>query len=94
MRSLTYSDARANFAEILDAAVDDSEEIIITRSGHEPAVLISLADYNAIKETEYLLSNPANARWLRESITQLEAGDTVHSSTADLVDIESEPEST
>jgi len=33
-----------------------------------------LSEYNAIKETEYLLSTPANAEALRRSIEQIEKG--------------------
>lgn len=75
MRVLSYTDARANFASVLDAVEDDQEEVIIHRAGHEPAVLISLAEYQSIKETDYLLRNPANAAWLRESIASLARGD-------------------
>lgn len=74
MVSVTYTDARANFAAMLDAAVDDLEEVIITRAGHEPAVLVSLREYESLKETEYLLRSPANARHLRASIAEARAG--------------------
>jgi antitoxin YefM len=39
--------------------------------------MISLEDYNRWDETQYLLSSPANAKELRESIAQLNAGKTV-----------------
>jgi antitoxin YefM len=74
MKPVTYTDARNNLASLLDAAVDDLEEVIITRTGREPAVLISLAEYDSLRETAFLLSNPANARHLRESIAQADAG--------------------
>lgn len=90
MKSVTYTDARANFADMLDAAVEDHEEVIITRSGRDSAVLISLDDYNAIKETEYLLSNPANARHLRESIAQANAGNVVVKTLDELIEAEQE----
>ena len=35
---------------------------------------MSLSDYNALQETMYLLSTPANAKHLMESIAQLRAG--------------------
>jgi antitoxin YefM len=74
MKPVTYTDARNNLASLLDAAVDDLDEVIITRTGREPAVLISLAEYESLRETAFLLSSPANARHLRESIAQAEAG--------------------
>lgn len=75
MKAMSYSDSRAHFAEMLDAVTNDREEVIITRAGHEPVVVISLADYESLKETAYLLKSPANARRLLASIEQLENGD-------------------
>lgn len=36
--------------------------------------MMSLADFNSMEETMYLLSSPKNANRLMESITQLKAG--------------------
>ena len=74
MKTLTYTQTRENFARTLDAVVDDREEVVVTRAGHEPVVIVSLADYESLKETAYLLQNPANARRLLNSIDRLEAG--------------------
>lgn len=74
MRTMSYSESRARYAEVLDAAVDDREEIVITRAGHEPAVVIALSEYESLKETAYLLRSPANARRLLAAIDRLEAG--------------------
>ncbi|MGH3341734.1 MAG: type II toxin-antitoxin system Phd/YefM family antitoxin [Carbonactinosporaceae bacterium] len=72
MRTMSYSESRARYAETLDAVVDDREEVVITRAGHEPVVMVSLADYESLKETAYLLKSPANARRLLASIDRLE----------------------
>lgn len=77
MKTMSYTESRANYAQVLDAVVNDREEVVITRAGHEPAVIVSLDDYESLKETAYLLRSPANARRLLESIDQLEAGDGV-----------------
>ena len=37
---------------------------------------MSADEYRSLKETVYLLQSPRNAERLRESITQLRAGDT------------------
>ena len=75
MKTMSYSDSRAHYAEMLDTVTDDREEVIITRAGHEPVVVVSLDDYESLKETAYLLKSPANARRLLASIEQLENGD-------------------
>lgn len=75
MRTLSYSESRANYAKVLDSVTRDREEVIITRSGHEPAVIVSLADYESLQETAYLMRSPANARRLLDSMEELEAGE-------------------
>ena len=74
MKTMTYTESRANYAEVLDSVVNDREEIVITRAGHEPAVIVSLEDYQALKETAYLLRSPANTRHLLAAIDELESG--------------------
>jgi antitoxin YefM len=75
MRAKSISDFRKNIAADIDAAVDDHVPLIITRTGgREAAVVMSLADFESWKETLYLLSNPANAKELRDSIAELDDG--------------------
>ncbi|WP_237210518.1 type II toxin-antitoxin system Phd/YefM family antitoxin [Rothia nasimurium] len=74
MKTMTYTESRANYAQVLDIAVEDLEEVVITRAGREPAVILSLAEYESLKETAHLLRSPANARRLLDSIDELEAG--------------------
>jgi antitoxin YefM len=83
MRTMTYSESRAKYAETLNSVVDDREEVIITRAGHDPVVIVSLDDYESLKETAYLLRSPKNARRLLASIDRLEAG---RGSVRDLVE--------
>lgn len=77
MRTMTYSESRAKYAETLNAVINDREEVVITRAGHEPVVMVSLDDYESLKETAYLLKSPENARRLLASIERLEQGEGV-----------------
>ena len=72
MRTMTYSESRANYAETLNAVINDREEVVITRAGHDPVVIVALDDYESLKETAYLLRSPENARRLLASIDRLE----------------------
>ena len=54
--------------------VNDREEVVITRAGHEPVVIVSLADFESLRETAYLLRSPANARRLLDAMQRLESG--------------------
>ena len=74
MRTMSYSESRAKYADVLNSVVDDREEVVITRAGHEDVVIVSLDDYESLKETAYLLRSPENARRLLASIDRLESG--------------------
>lgn len=74
MKTMSYTESRARYAEVLDKVVDDREELVITRAGHEPVVIVSLADYESLRETAYLMRSPANARRLLDAMEELEAG--------------------
>ncbi|MGH3889276.1 MAG: type II toxin-antitoxin system Phd/YefM family antitoxin [Pseudonocardiaceae bacterium] len=71
---MSYSESRARYAEVLDSVIDDREEVVITRAGRDPVVMVSLEDYQALKEAAYLLRSPENARRLLASIERLESG--------------------
>lgn len=71
---MSYTESRARYAEVLDSVVDDREELVITRAGHDPVVIVSLEEYEALKETAYLLRSPANARRLLDAMERLEGG--------------------
>ncbi|RFP16794.1 type II toxin-antitoxin system prevent-host-death family antitoxin [Duganella sp. BJB488] len=74
MHILTFGDARAGLKEAMDRVCADHTPTVITRRGGEPVVMMSLADFNSIQETLYLLGSPKNSRRLTESFEQLKAG--------------------
>lgn len=74
MRTTTFSAARTNLAAVIDSVLDDREEVVITRAGKKPVVLVALDEYQALRETVHLLANPANAGRLLASVERLEAG--------------------
>lgn len=74
MHVTTYSDARAHLKEVMDRAIHDREEVIVTRRKGEAVVIVSLDDWNSMQETMHLLSTRANAEALRSAIAELDAG--------------------
>lgn len=74
MKTMSYTESRARYAEVLDSVVNDREEVVITRAGHDPVVILSLADYESLRETAYLMRSPANARRLLDAMERLESG--------------------
>jgi antitoxin YefM len=69
VNSITYSYARENMAKVIAKVCDDGEATIITTPKRK-VVMISLDDYNAMVETDYLLSNPANTEHIMTSLKQ------------------------
>lgn len=72
MRTISATELRNSLAATLDKVVDDHEAVIVTRGeGKPPVVLLSLEDYGALEETEYLLRSPKNRERLLEAVAEL-----------------------
>ena len=74
MTHVNFSDFRANMARHLDRIEADRTELVVTRQGHEPVVLMTLADLESMRETMHLLGTQANADRLLRSIADADAG--------------------
>lgn len=74
MDTITYTAARANLAHTMNRVCADHEPLIISRSGQQSVVMMSLEDFKALEETAYLLRVPKNATRLLEAIAELESG--------------------
>lgn len=74
METINYTEFRANLKYWLDKVFNDVSELVIKRKNGKDLVLISLNEYNALKETSYLLSGK-NRDVLMESIKALESGE-------------------
>ncbi len=74
MDIVTFSEARNNLKSVLDKVVANSMPTVIFRQRGGSVVVISKDEYDRMSETNYLLSSPVNAKRLRESIAQMDAG--------------------
>nr|NJM02464.1 type II toxin-antitoxin system prevent-host-death family antitoxin [Desulfobacula sp.] len=85
MKAITYSNARKNLRALIQSVCNNAEPTIIVGSqNEEQAVLISLDDFQAMEETAYLLSSPANRAHLEKSLQEAEIGKFVEFSIEDL----------
>jgi antitoxin YefM len=82
VKVVNYTDLRLNLKKWLNMVVDDVEEITITRKNQKDIVLISLQEYNALKETSYLLSGK-NRQTILQSLAESKSG---KSSPKDLIE--------
>jgi antitoxin YefM len=74
MDTITYSAARASLASTMDKVCQDHEPLIITRSGQQSVVMLSLDDFKSLEETAHLLRSPENAKRLLSAVTALAKG--------------------
>ncbi len=74
MRIVNFSDARNSLKDVIDQVVQDADITVISRRDAPDAVVMSLDHYSSLMETVRLLSSPANAAHLAQSIAQLRAG--------------------
>jgi len=74
MQAVTLNQAQADLPGVISRVVDDAEPVIICTDGGQQVVCLSLDEFNSWKETLYLLSSPANAARLRQSMAEAKAG--------------------
>ena len=74
MQVLSLTEARKNLKAVFDAVYLDHEEVVIHRKGRENVVVIPLDEYNALKETNYLLRSPNNREVLLRSLADAREG--------------------
>ncbi len=79
MKAITITSLRNRIKSYLDEVIQSGETIIVPRNNtnDDAVVIISLKEYNALQETNYLLASPANRLKLEESIAQLNTSKTV-----------------
>ena len=77
MKTIETQQAKQQLDEMIDQVILDVEPTVLRNQKGQEAVLMSLEEFSAWRETVYLLSNPANAAHLLESIKQAESGQTV-----------------
>lgn len=84
MKTASYTELRNNLKGYLDKVINDSEPLIVHRSGSESVVVISLDEYNSIKETEYIMSSPEMVERIKASEKEIREGKGQRRKIADL----------
>lgn len=85
MKAVTWSTAKKNLRALIQDVCNNSEPTIIVSSNPEDqAVLLSLSDFQALEETAYLLSSPANRAHLEKSLQKMKEGQLIELSEEDL----------
>jgi antitoxin YefM len=74
MQVTTIQSAKKNLEQLVYQVESDAEPVMIFLDDSHRAILLSEREFTAWQETDYLLSNPANAAHLRRSLEQARTG--------------------
>jgi antitoxin YefM len=66
-RTLPISEVKARLPELVLGVQQREEEIVVTRNGRPAAVLVSIEEYERLKETVDVLGDPELMRQIRRS---------------------------
>lgn len=71
---VSYSEARANLASLMDQVTDDCEVVVIKRRGRSAVAMIDADELSSLMETTHIFSSPRNAARLMEAIKEVRTG--------------------
>ncbi len=74
MQIANFTDLRKNLKSYLDSVINDSDTVIINRDGTTGVVIMSLDEYNSLKETEHIMASTETVRRIREGRESIAEG--------------------
>lgn len=84
-QTLNVTDAKARLSELVAAVANTHEHVEITRNGEPAAVLVSMEEIRALRETVAVLSDAPTIADIREAEEDIAAGRPVDA--GDLADV-------
>jgi prevent-host-death family protein len=66
-KTLPISEVKARLPELVTGVEEREEEVVVTRNGKPAAMLVNYAEYERLKETLDVLSDPQLMRQIKES---------------------------
>ena len=73
-RTLTITKARENLPTLVDSASKRMDDYIITVNGVPSAVIMSVAEYESLQETNDILSDPALMNSIKQGEKEINEG--------------------
>lgn len=85
MKTVNFTELRKNLRSYLDGVINDTDTVVISRENGTAAVIISMDEYNAIKETEYIIQSQATMEAIRRASDELDRGESVRQEDGETV---------
>ena len=79
MNAIAFAQFRKHLTEMVEEVSDSGEPLTVTRADGRDFVMLSVREFDSMRETMHLMSTAANAADLRTSIHELESGQGVES---------------
>ena len=86
MKTVNFTELRKNLRSYLDGVINNTDTVVISRENGTAAVIISMDEYNAIKETEYIMQSPATMEAIRRASDELDSGESVRQEDGETVE--------
>jgi len=71
MKTLSLSEVKMKLSELIENVCSTDEEIIITKNGRPAAVLVSPEEFESLKETIEIKSNPDLMKEIKKGLLAL-----------------------
>ena len=75
METLPITEAKNRFTELADRAAAEHDHFTVTRNGHPHVMVVSVAEWDELRETIAVLSDPQARADLVEAAEAAERGD-------------------
>ncbi len=86
MKTVNFTELRKNLRSYLDGVINNTDTVVISRENGTAAVIISMDEYNAIKETEYIMQSPATMEAIRRASDELDKGESVRQEDGETIE--------
>ena len=83
MTTIPLADVKARLSAVLDEVRDTHERVVITRNGRPEAVILSVADLEALEETLDLLATPGTLEQIRQAEDEIARGEAIDADELD-----------
>ena len=77
MTTIPLADVKARLSAVLDQVRDTHERVVITRNGRPEAVILSVADLEALEETLDILATPGALDQIRLAEDEIARGESI-----------------